>query len=232
MKIKGKVNKEIAKMVYRTAEVDDFFFVLDRNGSVGVDYKGVGYLTDDVEELYDIFGKAEIDYMIRLASDVAVCPFCGRPLQRGEFAICRNCETKGKKRPVSDVGWANLANAVCIQAIKDYDAALDSYGDNPFSKYHRDKMLSIELWIAGSEWETYSLGYVDGKDAIRARQRAAKKRWEVRQKEKVDKMIREMCPSFFEEMRLLEEENEQLKKELHENSAGKRKGKQTEGSKR
>lgn len=219
MKIKGKVNRDIARKIYRTFEYEDYFVILDRDGGVGVEHEGKGYIADSVDELYEYFDRMLIDYLVREAMDVPICPICGKPIQDPYGTRCPDCEGKEVKRdPIrQDPGWVNLASEVCIRAIKEYDLALDRYADNPFDLYYRDQMLKLEMWIRGDEWTIYTMGKVDADQAIKARMRAAEKRWKNRQKEKARKRMEKEFASMVEEIKYL---NERLKEYEDSESEG------------
>ena len=213
MEIKGRMNREVAKKVYRTYEQDDMFMVLDNHGHIGLEADGVGYLADSVEELYDYFDPMMIDFMVMQTSKVPICPVCKRPLQPGEDSFCSKHSPKDFKIP--DAAWLNLANAVCIQAIKDYDRALDMYADDPLNTRVRDKMLNLEMWILGDEWKMYTMDKIDGKYAVDERKKAAKKRYEKRRDARLEDRVKELARSLVDEyLTSLISEIDKLEEEL------------------
>ena len=213
MEIKGRMNREVAKKVYRTYEQDDMFMVLDNKGRVALEADGVGYLADEVSELYEYFDPMMIDFMVMQTSKVPICPVCKKPLQPGELSFCRKHTPKDTTVP--DEAWLKLAGAVCIQAIKDYDHALDMYADDPLNTRVRDRMLNLEMWILGDEWKVYTMDKVDGKEAVEARKKAAQKRYEKRRDARLEDRVKVLARNLVDEyLTSLISEIDKLEEEL------------------
>lgn len=206
MNIKGELNREVAKKVYRTYEDDGIFVVLDNDGVVGVEFEGKGYITDNVEELYEVFDQARIDFMIRQAMDVPICPVCHKPIDPS-MPACP--EHMPKRKRYDSKGIENLASAICVQAIKDYDRELDAYAQDPLDFTKRDAMLRTEMWIRGDDWNLYTMGKVDPLVAIESRRKEARKRYERKMKKRYHAYAERKFKSLIEEIEALNKKLEE-----------------------